>query len=204
MHDPTLYPIANAFFLITYIIYCTHSYLCPITHILLHPSVYPMMCKLPHYIHSSTHIPHCTCGTTHTRRPSPVLRDRAIQIHRFEPWSCQTNDLKIDSCRFLARCSVLSGEGKDWLVQCHDNAAELDIRSWCWRPDLPVGQHYKVAMSAHCHKSVAILMLLGRKITRNTQLVRLGCELNPRPPTCEASALHHRKEVSSLSAFGKY
>ena len=32
-----------------------------------------------------------------------------------------------------------------WLAQCEDNVTEWDIRSWCWPPDLPVGQHYEVA-----------------------------------------------------------
>ena len=49
---------------------------------------------------------------------------------------------------------------------------EWDIRSWCWQPDLPVGQHYKVPMSVHCHKSVPVQiwpkMLLGRKTTNKT------------------------------------
>ena len=58
------------------------------------------------------------------------------------------NDFKIDTCCFLARCSALLGKGKYWLAQCPDNVTEKDIR--CWRPGLPVGQYYNVAMSAHC------------------------------------------------------
>ena len=34
------------------------------------------------------------------------------------------------------------GQGKDWLAQRQDNEAEWDIRSWCWWPDLAIGQHY--------------------------------------------------------------
>ena len=49
---------------------------------------------------------------------------------------------KIDTCRFLARCLVLLGQDKDWFAQCQDHVTEWEIRSWCWRPDFPVGQHY--------------------------------------------------------------
>ena len=35
-----------------------------------------------------------------------------------------------------------------------------DIRSWSWWPGHPVGQHYEVAKSAHCHKVVPVLKLL--------------------------------------------
>ena len=42
----------------------------------------------------------------------------------------------------------------------------VEIRSWCWQPNFPFGEHYIVAMSAHCHKSVPLLiwplMLPGR------------------------------------------
>ena len=76
---------------------------------------------------------------------------------QFEYWSRQTSDFKICTCRFVARRSALLGQAKDWLAQCQDNRTERDIRSWCCRPDFPVGQHYKVTMIAHCHKSVPIL-----------------------------------------------
>ena len=59
---------------------------------------------------------------------------------------------QIDTCRFPARCSALLGYGKDWLAQCQDNVTDWGITSWCWRPGFPVGQHYKVATSVHCHK----------------------------------------------------
>ena len=38
------------------------------------------------------------------------------------------------------------------------SVSEWDIRSWCWQPGLLVGQHYKVSMGAHCHKSVPVLI----------------------------------------------
>ena len=40
------------------------------------------------------------------------------------------NDLKIGTCRLLARLSVILGWGNDWLAKCHDNVSEWDIRSW--------------------------------------------------------------------------
>ena len=41
-------------------------------------------------------------------RLSPNMGDREIRTQRFEPWLSKTNDLEIDTCRFLARHSVLS------------------------------------------------------------------------------------------------
>ena len=43
------------------------------------------------------------------------------------------------------------------MAQCQDSMTESDIRPCCWWPCVPVGQHYDVAMSAHCHQSVPIL-----------------------------------------------
>ena len=40
---------------------------------------------------------------------SPILGDRGTQTHGFEAWAGQTNDLKMDNCCFLARCSALWG-----------------------------------------------------------------------------------------------
>ena len=71
----------------------------------------------------------------------------------FEPWSSQTNDFKIDTCHFLAWLSALLGQGKDCLAECQDRAIEWNRRSWCWW-GVPMSQHYKVAMSVHCHKLV--------------------------------------------------
>ena len=61
-----------------------------------------------------------------------LLGDWGIEPHGFEPWSSQTNDIKFDTCHFLARHSALLGDGKDQLVWCQDNMTEWDIRSWCW------------------------------------------------------------------------
>ena len=72
--------------------------------------------------------------------PSPSLGDREIPTNELEHWSSQSNDFKIDTCHFLARCMALLGEGKDWLVQFQDNVTEGDIRSWCWWAGLPMGQ----------------------------------------------------------------
>ena len=56
------------------------------------------------------------------------------------------------------------------LNQCQDNVTVLDIRSWCQRPGLPVGQHYnqEVAISEHCHKSVLVMMTLDGARTMNS------------------------------------
>ena len=62
-----------------------------------------------------------------------------------EPWSNQTNDLNIDTCRFLARYSVLLGSDKDWLAQCGDNVTVWVIGSWYWWSGLSVGQHDKLS-----------------------------------------------------------
>ena len=39
----------------------------------------------------------------------PFWEIRLFGPHDFEPWSSQTNDLKIDTCHFLARYSALLG-----------------------------------------------------------------------------------------------
>ena len=90
----------------------------------------------------------------------PMLEDQGIRTSwlesrscEFIPWSGQTIDFKIDTCRFLAWRSAL-GYSKDWLAQCQDNVTEWDNRSWCWQPGVPVRQHYKIAMCTHCHKSI--------------------------------------------------
>ena len=86
-----------------------------------------------------------------------VSISRVNKSRSSNPFSSQTSDLKMDTYRFLARHWASLGKGRGWLAQCPDNVTEWDIRSSCWRPGLPVGQHYK-SMSAHCHKSVPVLM----------------------------------------------
>ena len=73
-----------------------------------------------------------------------------------QSWSSQTNAFNIDNYRFLAWHSALLGWGKDWLVQDRDNVIERDNSLWCWQPGVQVRQHYNVAMSVHCHKSVTL------------------------------------------------
>ena len=79
---------------------------------------------------------------------------------------------QIYTCFYPAYHLALLGEGEDWLAQYQDNVTEWKIRPLYWQSGLPVGQHYKVAMSAHRHKSVSILicpyMLPGHK-TLNKQ-----------------------------------
>ena len=72
----------------------------------------------------------------------------------FVPWLSQPNYFKIDTCCFLVQCLSLLGYCKDWLAQNQDNETEWDSRSCCQMPDVPVRQHYKVAVIVHCHKSV--------------------------------------------------
>ena len=60
---------------------------------------------------------------------------------------------KIGICRSLALCSASIGRRKHRLAQCQDNMTEWDIESWYQWSVFPVGQHYKVSMSVHCHKS---------------------------------------------------
>ena len=80
--------------------------------------------------------------------------------------------LRIDTCHFLARCSGLLRQGKDWLVQCPDNVTEWAYQAmvldnvtewayqspWYWRLGIPVRQHYEVARNAPCQQSVSILI----------------------------------------------
>ena len=63
---------------------------------------------------------------------------------------------KIQTCHFLT-LSALVGSLRDWLPVWWGNVTGWDIISWYWWPDFPMEQRYKVAMSAHCHKSVPIL-----------------------------------------------
>ena len=76
---------------------------------------------------------------------------------------------QIDSYCYLGWHLGLTGDDKDWSAKYHGNMTVWDMRAWCWRPNLPVRQHYKVAMRAHCLKSVPVLiwplMLIGRKVT---------------------------------------
>ena len=39
-------------------------------------------------------------------RPSPIV---GSELYEFEPWSSQTNDSKIDACRYLAYYFALLG-----------------------------------------------------------------------------------------------
>ena len=65
----------------------------------------------------------------------------------FKSWLSQTNDFKIDTCRFLCWRFVLLGQGKDWLAHQQYNVTQWDNRSWCWQPGDPVRQHYNMTRS---------------------------------------------------------
>ena len=44
--------------------------------------------------------------------------------------------------------------------------AVWDIKSWCWQPGFPMGQHYDIALRMHCDKLVPVknlLLLPGHK-----------------------------------------
>ena len=67
------------------------------------------------------------------------LEIRKSESYWFERQSSQTDNRKIDICRFLARRSSLLGECKDWLAQCPSNVTESDIRSWYRWPGFLAG-----------------------------------------------------------------
>ena len=77
----------------------------------------------------------------------PFWEVQGFDARGFEPWSSQTVDINIDTYRFLGKCLALLVYGKNQL----DDMTEGDIRSWCWWPVVPVGQHHKVAMSVDTH-----------------------------------------------------
>ena len=84
------------------------------------------------------------------------------QPRQFKSWPSQTSSfqnsyLSISSLPFgITRIEHVKG----WFAQYQDNVTESEIESCCRWPDLPVGQHYKVTMNAHCHKSVPVVVWL--------------------------------------------
>ena len=66
------------------------------------------------------------------------------------------------------------GSNPSWVKPMTYQIDTCRFKSWCWQPGFPVGQHYKITMSVHCHKSVPILiwayMLLGHKTTNNMRV----------------------------------
>ena len=77
------------------------------------------------------------------------------------PGRVKSMTYKIDTYYLLAWHWTLMRQGcqdKYWLAR-QDNLTQWDstIGSWCWWPEFPVGQHYKVGMSVHCRKSIAVL-----------------------------------------------
>ena len=72
---------------------------------------------------------------------------------------------KVDACTEIA-CDlnqlVLPWKIQDWLAQYQDNIIVWDIRLCFQRHGLPGGQHYDVAISAHCHMHphVSVLQLI--------------------------------------------
>ena len=65
---------------------------------------------------------------------------------------------KIDTFHYLAWHSAEKGQDKHWLAQYQENVNVLDSGIWCWWPGLPLGKHYKVSITVHCHKLVPVLI----------------------------------------------
>ena len=79
----------------------------------------------------------------------PLFLSGYVSFSKIDP------QLKIDTCRFVAKRSALLGYCKDCLVWCQDNVTKWDISVHSL---ISVEQHYKVTVTAHCHKSVLILI----------------------------------------------
>ena len=91
-----------------------------------------------------------TCG-------GQISKTNKTNMH-LNPGRVKLMTLKIHTYYHLTWNLALLGYNKNWLSQNQDNVTVLEIGSLCWRPGLPVEQHYKVSMSVHCHKSVPILI----------------------------------------------
>ena len=73
------------------------------------------------------------------------------------PGQVQPKTYCVHICGLLAWYLTLLQQRNDWFSQCQVNVTEWDIGSWwCW-PHFQVGQHYKVAIRPHRHKSVPIM-----------------------------------------------
>ena len=95
-------------------------------------------------------------------------------------------------------CSLLLGQAK---VDSY-GMTERDSR---W-PSLPVGQHFKVAMGVHCHKSVPILtwprMLPSHKTPITNQALSYHLQITPdNAVKSEATYLGHHPCVNFLSGI---
>ena len=86
-----------------------------------------------------------------TERSGRIGREQASSAEgwEFDPTRVKAMNYKIDTCHYIAQRLVRLEWGKDWLAQFQDNVAEWDIGSWWQRPDLPIGQYYKITMSVH-------------------------------------------------------
>ena len=68
----------------------------------------------------------------------------------------------VSTCRYLAWCSALLEYGIGWLAHYQDNVTECKIESWCWRPNLSVGQHYEVPMNVPVISLICMTLDLAR------------------------------------------
>ena len=84
----------------------------------------------------------------------------------FEPWSSQMHDLKIDTCGFLARQTLIIIRIGQGLV-----GSVWGYCYWVGHGADSLVSHWGSTMSVHCHKLVPILiwpyMLLERKTANN-------------------------------------
>ena len=65
---------------------------------------------------------------------------------------------KIDTCHYLAWRFALIGWDEDRLGRCEDNLTVCDIRGFGAGGLISQWDSTKFAMSAHCHKSVSVLI----------------------------------------------
>ena len=128
----------------------TCTSICPYS--FMHIYIYIYKC-MPIYIYTYIHIYIYTYIHiyTHVVAESVEHWSSVWEIVGSIPWLSKTNDLW--DLYFIARCSALLEQGKDWLFQCQDNVTEWDIWSWYWHPGFPMRHQFKVAMSVYCHKS---------------------------------------------------
>ena len=79
----------------------------------------PILCAIfSIFLTPTTYIHMGSCMDRSTRRATRMRRAlweiSGLGSSGLEPWLSQTNELKIDTCRFLARCSAFLGLDKDW------------------------------------------------------------------------------------------
>ena len=87
-----------------------------------------------------------TPQSEYVERRLPMWKVGSLNLSRVKPMT-----YKIDILCYLDWRLALIGQDMDWLAYDLDNVSVWGIRSWFQQLGLPVGQHYKVAMSVHCY-----------------------------------------------------